>query len=133
MEDIVHEIAGYVSLGLDGIAILMVAAGALYALVEILLAIARRQATGTQTGTRLRAIFVDFARWLVAALTFQLGADIVSTTIAPGWDELGRLAAVAGIRTFLTYFLDRDLDKVLEEQHLRRQEQANVDSSREGR
>jgi uncharacterized membrane protein len=51
-----------------------------------------------------------------AALTFQLGSDIASTTVAPGWDELGRLAAVAVIRTFLTFFLDRDLDKARDEQ-----------------
>jgi uncharacterized membrane protein len=65
---------------------------------------------------QLRTIFIGFARWLVAALTFQLGSDIAATTVAPGWDELGRLAAVAVIRTFLTFFLDRDLDKARDEQ-----------------
>ncbi len=114
MEEILHEIAGYVSLVLDIIAVLMVAVGAICALVESLRAIARRHVAGMQ----LRAIFIDFARWLVAALTFQLGSDIVGTTIAPSWDQLGRLASVAVIRTFLTYFLDRDLEKAREEQHL---------------
>ena len=51
------------------------------------------------------------ARWLVAALTFQLGADIVATSFAPTWDELGRLAFVAAIRTFLSVFLDREIER----------------------
>lgn len=113
MVDIFYEIVGYVSLILDIIAVLMVAVGAIRALVEILLASVRGHATGVQ----LRTIFIDFARWLVAALTFQLGSDIVGTAITPSWDELGRLASVAGIRTFLTYFLDRDLERAREEQH----------------
>ena len=59
------------------------------------------------------------ARWLVAGLTFQLAADIVQTTVAPSWDEIGRLAAIAAIRTFLTFFLDRDIDTMREFQRRR--------------
>jgi uncharacterized membrane protein len=47
--------------------------------------------------------------WLALALEFQLGADIVSTTVAPTFEELGKLAAIALIRTFLNYFLNREL------------------------
>jgi uncharacterized membrane protein len=36
----------------------------------------------------------------------------VQTTAAPTWDEIGRVAAIAGIRTFLTFFLDRDIDAI---------------------
>jgi len=52
---------------------------------------------------------VQYGRWLVAGLTFQLAADIVETAVAPTWDEIGRLAAIALIRTFLDFFLERDL------------------------
>ena len=41
----------------------------------------------------------------------QLGADIVATSYAPTWDELGRLAVVAVVRTFLSYFLDREMEQ----------------------
>ena len=44
------------------------------------------------------------------ALTFQLAADVVNTSFAPTSDELGHLAAIAAIRTFLGYFLDREMD-----------------------
>jgi uncharacterized membrane protein len=34
----------------------------------------------------------------------------VRTAISPSWDDIGQLAAIAVIRTFLNYFLERDLD-----------------------
>jgi len=33
----------------------------------------------------------------------------VRSAIAPTWDDIGQLAAIAAIRTFLNYFLERDL------------------------
>jgi uncharacterized membrane protein len=45
------------------------------------------------------------ARYLALALEFQLGADILSTAIAPTWDQIGKLGAIAVIRTALNYFL----------------------------
>ena len=56
-----------------------------------------------------RAILLRYLRWLVAGLTFQLAADLVHIAIATSWESLGRVAAIAVIRTFLSYFLDRDL------------------------
>ena len=50
----------------------------------------------------------------MAGLTFQLAADIVHTSIAPTWDEVGKVGAIAVIRTFLTFFLDRDIEKARE-------------------
>jgi uncharacterized membrane protein len=112
MESTIALAVNYLTQALDAVALLMIAAGAVKALADIALAFVRRQLADAQ----LRTIFIGFARWLVAALTFQLGSDIASTAVAPGWDDLGRLAAVAVIRTFLTFFLDRDLDKARDEQ-----------------
>jgi uncharacterized membrane protein len=58
---------------------------------------------------RFREILVRYGRWLVAGLTFQLAADIIETSIAPSWQEVGQLGAIAVIRTFLNFFLERDL------------------------
>jgi uncharacterized membrane protein len=52
---------------------------------------------------RFREILVRYGRWLVAGLTFQLAADIIGTSVAPSWEELGRLGAI------LNFFLERDL------------------------
>lgn len=60
----------------------------------------------TFTGVRL-----TLARFLAIALEFQLGADILSTAVAPTWDAIGKLAAVAIIRTALNFFLSRDMQE----------------------
>ena len=38
-------------------------------------------------------------------------ADIVRTVVSPTWEQLGQLASIAFIRTFLNYFLEKDLEK----------------------
>ncbi|MGJ3246719.1 MAG: DUF1622 domain-containing protein [Elainellaceae cyanobacterium] len=48
--------------------------------------------------------------WWALALEFQLGADILSTTVAPSFTELGKLGAIALIRTFLNFFLNKELE-----------------------
>ena len=50
-----------------------------------------------------------FGGWLVVALELQLAADIVATIITPTDDQLIQLGVVAIIRTFLNYFLEREL------------------------
>jgi uncharacterized membrane protein len=64
------------------------------------------------TAHEKRDVWLRYARWLVAGLTFQLAADIIETSITTGWDAVGRIAAIAVIRTFLNYFLERDLAEV---------------------
>ena len=45
------------------------------------------------------------------ALEFALAADIVRTAIAPTWDDIGHLGAIALIRTILNYFLEKDMQE----------------------
>ena len=52
---------------------------------------------------------LTLARYLALALELQLGADILSTAVSPSWDQIGKLAAIAVIRTALNYFLLREL------------------------
>lgn len=54
-------------------------------------------------------IRLTLARFLALALEFQLGADILSTAVAPTWEQIGKLASVAVIRTALNYFLTREM------------------------
>jgi uncharacterized membrane protein len=51
-----------------------------------------------------------FGTWLAMALEFQLGADILGTTVAPSLEALANLAIIAVIRTFLNYFLHKELE-----------------------
>ena len=52
---------------------------------------------------------VEVVHRLRLALEFQLGADILTTAVAPSWDQIGKLGAIAVIRTTLNYFLMREL------------------------
>ena len=55
-------------------------------------------------------LFVFLAGWIILGLEFALGADIARTAIAPTWDDIGQLAAIAAIRTMLNYFLEKDVE-----------------------
>ena len=59
-------------------------------------------------------IRLDLARFLALGLEFQLASDILRTAIAPTFNEIGELAAVAAIRTALNFFLAREIK---EERH----------------
>ncbi|HEY4212513.1 MAG TPA: DUF1622 domain-containing protein [Steroidobacteraceae bacterium] len=67
-------------------------------------------------GHERRDVWLRYARWLVAALTFQLAADIVESSIRTDWKGIAQLSAIAVIRTFLNYFLERDLAETRERQ-----------------
>lgn len=68
-----------------------------------------REMFSSPSGHASREVWLRYGRWLVAALTFQLAADIIETSITESWEAIGRIAAIAVIRTFLNYFLERDL------------------------
>jgi len=73
-----------------------------------------------QTARRRSLSFIDirlrFGTWLALALEFQLAADVLSTTVAPSFEALGKLGAIAVIRTFLNYFLNKELEAEAEVQ-----------------
>ena len=72
----------------------------------------RAMLSPSATGKHFHEGYIQYARWLVGGLTFQLAADIVESAFSPSWNEIGRLAAVAVIRTFVNFFLERDLAQV---------------------
>ena len=106
MEHSLGLAAHYLGLGLEALALLVIAVGGVEAAIGIVRIVLRRHASDAAR----RGLWLGFAHWLVAGLTFQLAADIVHTTVTPGWEEIGRVAAIAAIRTFLTFFLDRDIE-----------------------
>jgi uncharacterized membrane protein len=93
-----------VMLAIDAIALLAVVVGT----VEVL-AVVVRAAIRQLPDAVARNAWLRYARWLVAALTFQLAADIIETSITTNWQTIARVGAVAVIRTFLNYFLERDV------------------------
>ena len=89
----------WLKLGIETIGALLVAIGVVVAVVQLVRQWIAQNAVDF-TATRL-----SLARYLALALEFQLGADILSTAIAPSWQQIGKLAAIAVIRTGLNYFL----------------------------
>lgn len=50
-------------------------------------------------------------RWLAVGLEFALAADILRTAIAPTWNDIGQLAAIAVLRTALNFFLAKEIER----------------------
>ncbi|MDC4223542.1 MAG: DUF1622 domain-containing protein [Candidatus Manganitrophus sp.] len=100
-------IAGYLALGLEVVAVLMIAIGGAQAAFGTLRAAV---VAGRPLGLK-KEVWLRFGMWLLLGLEFELGADIIRTAISPTWLEIGQLGAIAVIRTFLNFFLERDLEK----------------------
>jgi uncharacterized membrane protein len=54
-------------------------------------------------------IRIHFGSALTLSLELLLAADILATAIAPSWDDIGKLAAIAVLRTALNFFLEKEL------------------------
>ncbi len=85
--------------------------GVVVVCVGVLVALARL--VGAASARTWRRSFVpirlDFGRFLALGLDFQLAGDIARTAVSPGFSEIGRLAAIAAIRTALNFFLSREI------------------------
>ena len=108
MHQLFEEVSSYAALALEVIAVAMVAIGA----VAAILAGMRQRADERAPFRKQRVLFVTLGAWLILGLEFQLAADVVKTVIAPTWMEIGELGAIAVIRTFLNYFLAKDLERL---------------------
>lgn len=89
---------------------LVEAAGAAVIFVGALLAIVQfLRVLPTRRPDRFTEVRLTLGRFLALGLEFQLASDVLRTAIAPSFEELGKLAAVAAIRTALNFFLAREI------------------------
>ncbi len=93
--------------GVEGAAGLIIALAALQATWRALGVFFVRPEAPDEAKENVR---LQLARWLAVALEFELAADILRTAIAPSWDEIGKLAAIAALRTLLNYFLQQEIE-----------------------
>ncbi|RYE30703.1 MAG: DUF1622 domain-containing protein [Sphingobacteriaceae bacterium] len=104
-ENIVMNLVQWLRLGVEitGAGAIAIGSGiSLYRFVRALI---------SQQEMDFNAIRLTLARYLALALEFQLGADILSTAVAPNWQEIGKLGAIAVIRTGLNYFLSKEMQE----------------------
>jgi len=95
----------WLKLVIEVVGVLLIVIGVVITCVR-LVGVLRHQRIEDYQRARLR-----LARFLTVGLEFQLAADIVGTAFAPSWTQIGKLAAIAVIRTGLNYFLGREISE----------------------
>lgn len=103
VEGVVINLVLWLKLITEAIGALVIGIGMLIAALRL------ARSSFPPTARQFIDVRLTFARFLAIALEFQLGADILSTAIAPSWDAIGKLSAIAVIRTALNYFLSREM------------------------
>ncbi len=108
MHDLIKAGTEWVAMAVEAAAVLVVALAVAESVVGFLRAFFLREGAVDAISDAVR---LRLARWLMLALEFALAADILRTAIAPGWDEIGKLAAIATLRTVLNFFLQREMEQ----------------------
>ena len=101
-----ERFAEFAARGIEGAAVIIVTYGCLEAFIQLVRVMVLR----TDTHGERKAIWRRLGVWLLLGLEFALAADIITSVISPTWQDIGELGAIAVIRTFLNYFLERDLE-----------------------
>lgn len=83
----------WLRLGVESVGAIIVASGVVVSVVRVV------RVLGTAPPRKFNDVRISFARFLALALEFQLGADILSTAIAPSWDAIGKLGALHASRS----------------------------------
>jgi uncharacterized membrane protein len=105
-EDRLRDVVDVLVRVVESIGALVIFAGAVIAFVRFVVVAVRTRRAGGFVAVRL-----DLGRFLALGLEFQLASDILRTAIAPTFEEIGQLAAVAAIRTALNFFLAREISE----------------------
>lgn len=105
IESLIKGLTLYLARFVEMAAALVIGIASLRALGSYFLNLAH----GTATEVPKEEIRLALGRSLALALEFELGADILKTAVAPTWNDIGLLAAIAVLRTALNYFLEREL------------------------
>jgi uncharacterized membrane protein len=107
MEELFITVARTLSLLIEAAAVIVVSFGAAEAFIGLVgLAMRPSSAHGVR-----KEIWRRFGTWLLLGLEFELAADIIGSVVSPTWQDIGELGAIAVIRTFLNYFLEKDLEQ----------------------
>ena len=111
-----HHVATILKLIIEGIAIAIIAFSVLKTVPKFIRSYRRKDSEEFY-----REIRLDLGLSLALSLEFLLAADIVGTAVTPSWEAIGLLAAIAGIRTFLNYFLHKEVKELEIEKHNKNQ------------
>ncbi len=105
VEDTFTTLVGWIEMGVEVVGVALIAIGVVVTVFQAL----RGGIPGYRDYQQIR---LTLSHFLVVALEFQLAADLLSTAVAPSWDQLGKLASIAVIRTFLNFFLTHEVQEI---------------------
>ena len=106
-ENILLETAIFFKIIIEGIALIILALAIIKAVKELLL-----RNLQMDREEKLSQVRLDLGTALALSLEFLLAADIAASAVSPSWDAVGKLAAISGIRTFLNFFLEKEVKKL---------------------
>jgi uncharacterized membrane protein len=107
MEEIAKQVTLQVSYAVEILAAIIIGIAVVNTLVSYISLL--KPASGKITKEVIR---LQFGSSVAVSLELLLGADVLATAVAPTWNEIGKLAAIAVIRTALNYFLEIELSKM---------------------
>jgi len=107
--ELFHSIINVITFILNAVGAIIIIWGIIISLIDFLRKELSRAENRVKSNETIR---VKLGSYLVLALEFFIASDIVKTIITPTWEGLGILGAIVVIRTILSYFLTRDINRI---------------------
>jgi uncharacterized membrane protein len=104
MEEIAKNITIYISHALEIASATVIAAALIKLIFNFFQSFLKNKSGLSAMDAR-----VTFGSAVAVSLELLLGADVLATAVAPSWDDIGKLAAIAILRTALNFFLEKEL------------------------
>lgn len=104
------ELFQYIAEGIGAIGIIVIVYGVIVGFVE-LVRLELRRFHGTDIWQKRNVVRQDVGYYILLGLEFLIAADIVHTVPRPTLQELAVLGAIVVIRTVISYFLEREMDR----------------------
>lgn len=103
-----HTILFFIQRSISFVGILIILSGALQAIYLYIVYLLKKPIATTET-LSINNIRLILGRTLVLGLEFIVAADLIGTTTTPDYYAVGILASIVGIRTILSFTLNREL------------------------
>jgi uncharacterized membrane protein len=113
MEEIAKEVTINVSHAVEILSAIIIGVAVIRTAIQFLSTVLHKQQLNKPAYRGgLEGLRIQFGSSVAVSLELLLGADVLATAVAPSWDDIGKLAAIAVLRTALNYFLERELKQV---------------------
>lgn len=106
-EDLLLEVAVLLKVIIEAVALLILALAIIKAVRKLVF-----RNLKMDRERKLAQVRLDLGIALALSLEFLLAADIAATAVSPTWTAVGKLAAISAIRTFLNFFLEREVKEL---------------------